>query len=92
MFHRRYRITICPIWMFIALITIPGCMSHDEKVRVNMRRRMGEIPDKYKNDGAPQVGDTAYLFKLKTVAGDRDIDISSFAGKKPVALFFGSYT
>ena len=57
-----------------------------------MSRRMGEMPEKYKNDGAPQVGDVAYLFKLKTVEGNQEVDLASFNGAKPVALFFGSYT
>ena len=57
-----------------------------------MSRGMGEIPEKYKNDGAPQVGDVAYLFKLKTVEGDKEVDLASFKGDRPVAIFFGSYT
>ncbi len=53
---------------------------------------LGQIPEKYKNDGAPKVGDQAHLFKLHTLEGDREVDLASFAGNKPVVLFFGSYT
>ena len=37
-------------------------------------------------------GKLAPDFKLKTVDGKREVTLSSFAGKKPVALIFGSYT
>ena len=31
-------------------------------------------------------------FKLKTLDGKQEVTLSSFAGKKPVIIFFGSYT
>lgn len=92
MFHRRYLITIFPVWALAVLIVLSGCKSPENKKISKMRRMMGGIPEKYKNDGAPKVGDTAYLFNLKTVEGDREVSIASFASKKPVVLFFGSYT
>jgi len=41
---------------------------------------------------ALQVGDLAPTFKLKTRDGKQETDIASFHGKKPIILFFGSYT
>jgi hypothetical protein len=37
-------------------------------------------------------GDLAPDFKLPTVKGDAVVKLSSFQGKKPVVLIFGSYT
>lgn len=45
-----------------------------------------------KDDGAPKVGDAAPTFKLKSLDGKNETDIASFKGKRPVVLFFGSYT
>ena len=89
MVNHRMGVTYGIVGLFVVLTAFPGCASSEKK---RMSRRMGEIPEKYKNDGAPQVGDVAYLFKLKTVEGDREVDLASFKGDKPVALFFGSYT
>lgn len=89
MVHRRSGAVYGIIGLLVLLTAFPGCASSERK---RMNRRMGEIPEKYKNDGAPQVGDVAYLFKLKTVEGDREVDLASFKGDRPVAIFFGSYT
>lgn len=90
-----YRRSVCVMYLTATLalpILITGCTSKEEKMRAEMRRKIGEIPEKYRNDGAPQVGDTALLFKLKTVEGDRTVDLASFVNDRPVVLFFGSYT
>lgn len=39
-----------------------------------------------------RVGDAAPDFKLKTKDGSREVTLSSFKGKRPVVLIFGSYT
>ena len=41
---------------------------------------------------APAVGSEAPDFKLPRLAGGEPIVLSSFRGRKPVALIFGSYT
>jgi hypothetical protein len=38
------------------------------------------------------VGDEAPDFTLKTVDGAKEVQLSSFRGKQPVVLVFGSYT
>jgi len=48
--------------------------------------------DPMADDGAPKVGNDAPLFTLKTLNGERAVDLSKFKGKKPVCLIFGSYT
>lgn len=41
---------------------------------------------------APQVGDTAPDFELCDVNGLNPVRLSTFRGRKPVALVFGSFT
>lgn len=40
----------------------------------------------------PEVGDEAPDFTLRERASDAVVTLSSFEGKRPVALVFGSYT
>ena len=44
------------------------------------------------DDGAPNVGEIAPTFILKSLDGESETDLESFRGQKPVVLFFGSYT
>ena len=55
-------------------------------------RRQGRSPRTRTNDKAPKVGDKAPDFKLKSLDGKSETQLSKFRGKKPVILFFGSYT
>lgn len=41
---------------------------------------------------APAVGDRAPDFTLKTNNGEREVQLSSFMGQRPVVLVFGSFT
>lgn len=46
-----------------------------------------------RDDGAPKVGDVAPRFSLKMLDDDsKKVELASYRGKKPVVLFFGSYT
>ena len=45
-----------------------------------------------RDDKAPKVGEVAPLFQLATFDGKRKVSLDSFRGKRPVILFFGSYT
>jgi len=40
----------------------------------------------------PFVGDIAPSFKLMSLDGKREVDLDKIKGKKPIALFTGSYT
>lgn len=55
-------------------------VPHWDKIKVLMSRV------------APQVGESAPDFSLKTLDGKQTISVSQFAGKMPVVLIFGSYT
>lgn len=54
--------------------------------------RESESPSRRANDGAPNVGEIAPPFILKSLDGETETDLESFRGQKPVVLFFGSYT
>ncbi len=41
---------------------------------------------------APRVGEVAPPVKLKTLDGKREVDLAAYRDKRPVVLFFGSYT
>jgi len=41
---------------------------------------------------APEIGSDAPDFKLPRLGSSRQVQLSSFRGRKPVALIFGSYT
>lgn len=40
----------------------------------------------------PKAGETAPVFTLKTLDREREVDLASFRGDRPVLLMFGSYT
>jgi hypothetical protein len=44
------------------------------------------------NDGGTKVGEMAPTFTLMSLDGKGETDLASFRGKRPVVLFFGSYT
>lgn len=56
-------------------------MSPEERAKF-MAERQGRL----------KPGDPAPDFRLKVRGGEQVIQLSSFRGKKPVALVFGSYT
>ena len=41
---------------------------------------------------APRIGDDAPTFSLKSLDGKSETNLADFAGKRPVVLYFGSYT
>jgi hypothetical protein len=41
---------------------------------------------------APRVGDPAPLFRLPAAGSGTEVDLHDVVGKKPIVLFFGSYT
>ena len=45
-----------------------------------------------REDKGPKAGTAAPVFKLMSLDGKESFDLESFKGKKPVVLFFGSYT
>ncbi len=68
----------------------------DSKTQQQERRRQRSNQDGRQQlgqqDDAPQVGDVATVFTLKSLDGESETDIASFQGQKPIVLLFGSYT
>jgi hypothetical protein len=64
----------------------------DESEVKTMRERVGGRRPGAAGGAGVVAGATALDFTLKTVDGQREVTLSSFAGEKPVALIFGSYT
>ncbi len=54
--------------------------------RQAMRERMA------RNDKAPKVGQLAPPIKLNSLDGEKSFDLAANIDKRPVILFFGSYT
>ena len=57
-----------------------------------MKERQQEISRPVKKVSGPAVGQDAPDFTLKTLHGEKTVKLSSFRGRKPVVLVFGSYT
>lgn len=51
-----------------------------------------EEPPPAQRPKAPQAGDEAPNFTIKSLKGDETFELAAFRGKRPVILFFGSYT
>jgi hypothetical protein len=51
-----------------------------------------QVVEETQDDGHLQVGDLAPDFQLPTLDGKSTVTLSSFRGRKPVVLLFGSYT
>lgn len=77
-------------WAAMLVLTLSTCACAQQKQKDDIRKIMKD--QKNKKDAAPAVGSNAPNFKLKTMAGDKEVELASFKGKKPVVLVFGSYT
>ncbi len=64
----------------------PDTAARPRQERRPVRRSRPRIDD------APKPGDQAPVFTLESWDGTSETSIESFRGKKPVVLFFGSYT
>ena len=73
--------------VFIVMIAAFSTMSCRQMMIRRMIREHMNRPDL-----APAMGSVAPNFTLKTLDGKREVELSSFLGKKPVVLVFGSYT
>ena len=64
--------------LFVLVLTPVGASSQRERFN--------------RDDGAPKKGDVAPTFTLKTLDGEKEVDIAKLIGRKPIILIFGSYT
>ncbi len=79
------RMVVC-VFLVISVLVVAGWSVADEPTRRKGHRRG------MREDNAPKTGDAAPSFKLSTLDGEDETDLESFRDKKPVVLFFGSYT
>ena len=79
------RMVVC-VFFSISILALAGWSVADEPVRKKGQRRG------MREDNAPKAGDVAPTFKLSTLDGKDETNLESFRDKKPVVLFFGSYT
>ncbi len=76
------------------LLALAGgqAIAQEEDNEERRQKRQGMRERMMRDDNAPKVGDVAPVFTLKSLDGKSETDLASFKGKKPVLLFFGSYT
>ena len=72
-------------------MTIMTELFDDAKFILNYRRKAMKN-QKALDAQAPKAGDLAPDFTLSDIEGTKSETLSSFRGKKPVALVFGSFT
>lgn len=77
-------------WFEVADRDGDGVLAGAEMPSAGGRRGRGERPGR--PEPLARVGEPAPDFTLKPPDGGEPVTLSSFAGKKPVALIFGSYT
>lgn len=81
------------IYLFLmAVCSSAGCAApgSDGRAKADTGSRAAR---RSRDDGAPKVGDVGPRFALKTLDDDsKKVELASYRGKKPVVLFFGSYT
>ena len=73
-------------WIGIILLLGFFVSSSWAKPPAGRKGRRARKPDNLK------VGDVAPDFQLKSPDGKKEVKLSDYQGKKPVALVFGSYT
>jgi len=90
---KRSRTLCCGVVAALALLLATGSAWSGQRrprtrpgARGVQRRRVPRFEDKLKP------GDLAPDFELKSLDGKQTVRLSSFRGKKPVLLIFGSYT
>lgn len=78
----------------LSIVLIAGLIL-SESLDVNSatgKRDRGRRGRQARIDNAPKFGDVAPLFTLESQDGKSKTSLADFKGKKPVVLFFGSYT
>jgi len=80
--------TAMKMWLRILLAIALLAASNAAHGQQRPGRQRGDL----RTPDTLRVGDAAPDFKLKTKDGGREVQLSSFRGKRPVVLVFGSFT
>ena len=79
-----------PIILTLCVLFVASDLSAQRREGRGGRRRGGRRM--MRDDNAPKAGAKAPAFTLKSLDGKSEFSLESAKGKKPVLLFFGSYT
>ena len=92
---KRWKLILMPALLLAVMAGQASAQDDDdwgERHRRGRGSREGMRERTSRDDRAPKVGEWAPVFKAKSLDGKRETDLASFRGKRPVVLFFGSYT
>lgn len=77
----------------LIIMTVAGGVAAQQPSRDRDRRgRRDRQRSTERTGNSPKAGEQAPPFTLKSVDGKQETNLASFRGKRPVILFFGSYT
>ena len=76
----------------LLLLVVQSVEAHNRRPKGKRPGKQQQRPGDLRMPDRLKVGMAAPDFKLKTKDGKRDVRLSSFKGKRPVVLVFGSYT
>lgn len=75
------------------VVTLAGGVVAEQPARDgNWRGRRDRQRSTERSSSGPKAGQEAPPFTLKSVDGKQETNLANFRGKRPVVLFFGSYT
>jgi hypothetical protein len=79
---------------FLSVIALAAMSALSADILMAQGRRGGPGKSELdqRSDGRLKEGQKAPDFKLKLIGSKKTVKLSSFKGKKPVVLVFGSYT
>jgi hypothetical protein len=84
-----------PVTSAISLVVaahLAACAASGGRDQADADTEKSQTPQERK-DAAPKVGDDAPRFTLKMLDDkSKEVELAGFFGKRPVVLFFGSYT
>ena len=79
-------------WKLIAALLVLGALLAGDAVHAQGGNDARRKAMKERREGKLKAGDPAADFTLQSPDGKKVFKLSSFKGKKPVVLVFGSYT
>lgn len=76
----------------LALLLLASATASAQTHPTDGRPPEARDPKLFSDEGVPVPGDAAPPLKLRTLDGNKEVNLASFRGKKPVVLVFTSYT
>ena len=93
----RYSRTSMPMGLLFGLLAVAAATAQERaatqpKTPPATQPAAESEPATQPTRAAPEAGETAPSFKLKSLDGKSEFELTSLRGKRPVLLLFGSYT